>query len=55
MAKVLDKPVQLKAPVSPAERTARRRSLLEWVAIHSLGVAAALFFVLPFVFVFLTS
>src|ERR1051325_10520925 len=55
MAQVLDKPVQLTAPVSPAERTARRKALLEWVAIHSLGVAAALFFVLPFVFVFLTS
>src|SRR5437868_7645869 len=55
MAQVLDKPAQVHAPVSPAERTARRRSLFEWIAIHSLGVAAALFFVLPFVFVFLTS
>ncbi|WP_405879805.1 carbohydrate ABC transporter permease [Streptomyces sp. NBC_01136] len=55
MTQVLDKPVELRAPVSPAERTARRRALLEWVAIHALGVAAALFFVLPFVFVFLTS
>src|SRR5256885_592691 len=55
MAQVLDKPVQLTAPVSPAERTARRRAVLEWVAIHSLGVATALFFTLPFVFVFLTS
>ncbi|WP_151481482.1 carbohydrate ABC transporter permease [Streptomyces albicerus] len=51
----LDKPVELGAPVSPAERTARRRALLEWIAVHALGVAAALFFVLPFVFVFLTS
>jgi multiple sugar transport system permease protein len=55
MTHVLDRPVRSKAPVSPAERTARRRTLLEWIAIHSLGVAAALFFTLPFVFVFLTS
>lgn len=38
-----------------AVRTARRRAALHWVAVHSLGVAAALFFVLPFVFLFLTS
>ncbi|MEV6183770.1 carbohydrate ABC transporter permease, partial [Streptomyces sp. NPDC052015] len=50
MTQVLDKPVELTTTVSPAERTARRRALLEWVAVHSLGVAAALFFVLPFVF-----
>ncbi|GHB40301.1 sugar ABC transporter permease [Streptomyces cirratus] len=42
-------------------RTARpaprhgRGPLVHWVAVHSLGVAAALFFVLPFVFLFLTS
>src|SRR3954463_3315870 len=55
MTQVLDKPVGLKAPASPAELTARRRAVLEWVAIHSLGLAAALFFTLPFVFVLLTS
>ena len=55
MAQVLDKPVELRAPVTPAERTARRKALMEWIAVHSLGVAAALFFTLPFVFVFLTS
>ena len=55
MTQVLDKPVRLSTQDTPAERTARRRALLEWIAIHSLGVAAALFFVLPFVFVFLTS
>ncbi|WP_328452377.1 carbohydrate ABC transporter permease [Streptomyces sp. NBC_00386] len=55
MTQVLDKPVELAAPASPAERTARRKALLEWVAVHALGVAVALFFVLPFVFVFLTS
>ncbi|MEV7414700.1 carbohydrate ABC transporter permease [Streptomyces sp. NPDC089919] len=38
-----------------AVRGARRRAVLHWVAVHSLAVAAALFFVLPFVFLFLTS
>jgi multiple sugar transport system permease protein len=33
----------------------RRRAVLEWIGLHSLAVAAALFFVLPFVFVFLTA
>lgn len=42
-------------PVSAAARAARRRAALNWVAVHSLAIAAALFFVLPFVFVFLTS
>jgi multiple sugar transport system permease protein len=55
MTRVLEKPLEPKAPPTPAERTARRRSLLEWIAVHSLGIAAALFFTLPFVFVFLTS
>ncbi|MFJ1746226.1 carbohydrate ABC transporter permease [Streptomyces sp. NPDC088116] len=40
---------------TPAARTARRRVLLHWIAVHALGVAAALFFLLPFVFLFLTS
>ncbi|MFF5366303.1 carbohydrate ABC transporter permease [Streptomyces sp. NPDC013187] len=55
MTQVLDRPLELKTPPSPAERTAHRRALLEWIAVHSLGIAAALFFTLPFVFVFLTS
>ncbi|WP_457033938.1 carbohydrate ABC transporter permease [Kitasatospora sp. P5_F3] len=38
-----------------AAKVARRRATLHWVAVHSLAIAAALFFVLPFVFVFLTS
>ncbi|WP_326814364.1 MULTISPECIES: carbohydrate ABC transporter permease [unclassified Streptomyces] len=42
-------------PVTPAERVARHKALLNWIAVHALGVAAALFFVLPFVFLFLTS
>jgi multiple sugar transport system permease protein len=33
----------------------RRREVLHWVAVHSLAIAVALFFVLPFVFVLLTS
>ncbi|MFE3558444.1 carbohydrate ABC transporter permease [Streptomyces sp. NPDC059193] len=33
----------------------RRHAVLQWVAVHSLAIAAALFFVLPFVFVLLTS
>ncbi|MDQ1019447.1 carbohydrate ABC transporter permease [Streptomyces afghaniensis] len=55
MTQLLDKPLELKADPSPAERTAHRRVFLEWIAIHSLGVAAALFFTLPFLFVLLTS
>ncbi|WP_328317510.1 carbohydrate ABC transporter permease [Streptomyces sp. NBC_00388] len=43
------------AGADPARRTAGRRALLQWIAVHALGVAAALFFVLPFVFVILTS
>ncbi|GAA1217377.1 carbohydrate ABC transporter permease [Kitasatospora nipponensis] len=38
-----------------AARVARRRAALHWLAVHSTAVAAALFFLLPFVFVFLTS
>ncbi|OIV37939.1 sugar ABC transporter permease [Mangrovactinospora gilvigrisea] len=34
---------------------ARRRAALAWIGTHALGVAAALFFVLPFVFLLLTS
>jgi len=43
------------ATATAAERVARRRALLHWVAVHALAIAAALFFLLPFVFVFLTS
>ncbi|MEW2633417.1 carbohydrate ABC transporter permease [Streptomyces sp. NPDC048389] len=38
-----------------ARRAARRHAALEWIAVHSLAIAAALFFLLPFVFVFLTA
>jgi multiple sugar transport system permease protein len=33
----------------------RRKKLLEWVAVHAVAVTVALFFLLPFVFVILTS
>ncbi|WP_349637055.1 carbohydrate ABC transporter permease [Streptomyces sp. RerS4] len=36
-------------------RVVRHKAVLQWIGVHSLGVAAALFFVLPFVFLFLTS
>lgn len=45
----------LPAGSTRAKRAAVRRAALEWVAVHSLGIAAALFFILPFVFVFLTA
>ncbi|KDN82767.1 carbohydrate ABC transporter permease [Kitasatospora cheerisanensis] len=48
-------PREAAAPAAAATRTARRRAALHWVAVHALAIAAALFFVLPFVFVFLTS
>ncbi|WP_336322592.1 carbohydrate ABC transporter permease [Streptomyces lavendofoliae] len=51
MTYVLDTPARTTA----AARGARRGAVLRWVAVHALGVAAALFFVLPFVFLFLTS
>ncbi|WP_306323122.1 MULTISPECIES: carbohydrate ABC transporter permease [unclassified Streptomyces] len=39
----------------PAARRARRQRVLNWIAVHSIAIAVALLFVLPFVFVFLTS
>ena len=39
----------------PAEAASQRRAALEWVALHAVAIAVALFFVLPFVFVALTS
>lgn len=40
---------------SRRHRALRRRRRLEWVAVHSVAVALGLLFVLPFVFVLLTS
>ncbi|NGO76388.1 carbohydrate ABC transporter permease [Streptomyces sp. YC504] len=52
-------PVKAPAPTprteTPAHRTAKRKAALEWVAVHSLAIAVGLFFLLPFVFVFLTA
>lgn len=39
----------------PAGARARRKRILHWIAVHSIAIAVALLFVLPFVFVFLTS
>ncbi|MFH8632860.1 carbohydrate ABC transporter permease [Streptomyces lydicus] len=49
-------PAPTGATGDPAARARARRSrLLHWIAVHAVAVAAALFFLLPFVFVFLTS
>ena len=45
----------LRTPPSVAARVARRREVLHWIAVHTLGITAALFFLLPFVFLLLTS
>ncbi|MER5556051.1 carbohydrate ABC transporter permease [Streptomyces sp. NPDC002793] len=42
-------------PSGPDAARHRRRRVLNWIAVHSVAVALALFFVLPFVFVLLTS
>ncbi|MEU8484398.1 carbohydrate ABC transporter permease [Streptomyces sp. NPDC048641] len=39
----------------PAAARARRKRILNWIAVHSIAIAVALLFILPFVFVFLTS
>jgi multiple sugar transport system permease protein len=62
MAEVIDRPAnsapQVARPsMAPRRHRAarRRKDMLAWVAVHSLAIAAALFFVLPIFFVFLTS
>ena len=44
-------------PRGPRSARPRRggKAALEWIALHAFAIAAALFFVLPFVFVFLTA
>ena len=44
-------------PREPRSARPRRggKAALEWIALHAFAIAAALFFVLPFVFVFLTA
>ncbi len=41
--------------LTEAGRVARRRAMLHWIAVHSVALATAACFLLPFVFVFLTS
>jgi multiple sugar transport system permease protein len=38
-----------------AWRKAKRQRRLEWIAVHSIAITVALIFILPFVFLFLTS
>jgi multiple sugar transport system permease protein len=40
---------------APSSATHRSRPVLEWIAVHAVAVAVGLMFVLPFVFVLLTS
>ncbi|MEV0438674.1 carbohydrate ABC transporter permease [Streptomyces spectabilis] len=42
-------------PHGPEAARARRKRILHWIAVHSVAIAVALLFILPFVFVFLTS
>jgi multiple sugar transport system permease protein len=55
MTDVLTPPRTVSRPVSGPARAVRRKAVLRWIAVHAIGVAAALFFVLPFVFVAFTS
>ncbi|MEV0119068.1 carbohydrate ABC transporter permease [Streptomyces sp. NPDC050844] len=56
MTQLLERKPELSGGVvTPAARTARRKAFLHWIAVHTLGVTVALFFLLPFVFLFLTS
>jgi multiple sugar transport system permease protein len=41
--------------LTPVRSRRRKGAIISWVATHSLAVALALFFTLPFVFIFLTS
>ncbi|MBD9733467.1 MULTISPECIES: carbohydrate ABC transporter permease [unclassified Streptomyces] len=54
MTQLLERPLRADTP-PPGPRPRRRQAVLHWIAVHALGVAAALFFALPFVFVVLTS
>ncbi|GAA1895545.1 carbohydrate ABC transporter permease [Streptantibioticus ferralitis] len=55
MTDVLTPPATVSPSLSDPARAVRRKAVLRWIAVHALGVAAALFFVLPFVFVLFTS
>ncbi|WP_419994980.1 carbohydrate ABC transporter permease [Streptomyces boninensis] len=49
------RPQAAPAPRTRPPRSARRKALLNWIAVHALAIAAALFFALPFVFLLLTA
>jgi multiple sugar transport system permease protein len=51
----LSRTVDVTSPHRRISEPAGHKALWEWIGLHSLAVAAALFFVLPFVFVFLTA
>jgi len=53
-APTLAAPARVRSTTATGRRT-RLTALLGWVGVHSLAVGLALFFFLPFVFVFLTS
>ncbi|WP_405163471.1 carbohydrate ABC transporter permease [Nocardia sp. NBC_01499] len=48
------RPVPVTVPTVEA-KGARRKNALDWIAVHALAIAAALLFLMPFVFVFFTS
>ncbi|MFE9250388.1 carbohydrate ABC transporter permease [Streptomyces sp. NPDC007088] len=55
----LDAPVTAARPAPSGSARdngrARRKRILNWIAVHTVAIALALVFILPFVFVFLTS
>jgi multiple sugar transport system permease protein len=56
MAAVASPPVAPRAGIDRAARSAaRRRRALEWIAVNSLAIAAAVFFAGPFFFLLVTS
>lgn len=56
MAAVMSPPVTPSAGIDRAARAAvRRRRALEWIAVHSLAIVAAVFFAGPFFFLVVTS
>ncbi|NED85958.1 carbohydrate ABC transporter permease, partial [Streptomyces sp. SID11233] len=54
----LHPPVQASAGdtrTARAPRADKRKKVLHFIAVHTVAIAVALLFILPFVFVFLTS
>ncbi|MFI6995979.1 carbohydrate ABC transporter permease [Nocardia sp. NPDC050175] len=54
MTMTTTRPVPVTVP-TVAAKGARRKNVLNWVAVHALAIAAALLFLMPFVFLFFTS